>query len=164
MGLFNNPFLATIGLLLSAYSIYVEKEVEHANNDPDGEGFQALCDIEAIGASCSTVFSLPEGKMLSYFGLVPQGHFLDVPNGFLGILFYSYTLVRHYTGKQLLFTSSVNMVISSLAIASSAFLARKLYVIREMCVVCITTHFINTTLWIRGMREGLSETQKRKSQ
>ena len=45
MGLFNNPFLATIGLLLSAYSIYVEMEVEHANNDPDGEGFQALCDI-----------------------------------------------------------------------------------------------------------------------
>lgn len=164
MGLFNNPFLATIGLLLSAYSIYVEMEVEHANNDPDGEGFQALCDIEAIGASCSTVFSLPEGKMLSYFGLVPQGHILDVPNGFLGILFYSYTLIRHYTGKQLLFTAAVNMIISSLAIASSAFLARKLYVIREICVVCITTHFINTTLWIRGMREGSSETQKSKTQ
>jgi len=165
MGLFNNAFLAIIGLLLSAYSIYVKKELEHATNDPDGEDFQALCDIEAIGASCSTVFSLPEGKMLSYFGLVPQGHILDVPNGFLGMLFYSYTLIRHYTGKlslgrQLLFTTAVNILTSSLAIASSAFLARKLYIIREICVVCIATHFINTTLWIRGMREGLSETQK----
>lgn len=160
MGLFNNAFLAIVGLLLSAYSIYVKKELEHATNDPDGEDFQALCDIEAIGASCSTVFSLPEGKMLSYFGLVPQGHILDVPNGFLGMLFYSYTLIRHYTGKLSSGNQFVNTLISSLAIASSAFLARKLYIIREICVVCITTHLINTTLWIRGMREGLSETQK----
>jgi len=168
--LFNHAFLSIIGFVLSAYSVYVEHKVDDKKNDdgiPDeGERFQALCDIELIGASCSAVFALPEGKMLSYFGIVPQGHVLDIPNGVLGMLFYSYTLVRHFAGKQTpkaistLFTTTINMVISSLAIASSAFLARKLYIIRELCVVCLSTHVINTTLWIRALTEGFRSSEK----
>ena len=54
----NNSILAIIGFILSAYSVYVEHKVEMmqedpANNNPDEiEEFKALCDIEAIGASC----------------------------------------------------------------------------------------------------------------
>jgi hypothetical protein len=55
----NNSILAIIGFILSAYSVYVEHKVETmqeedpANNNPDEiEEFKALCDIEAIGASC----------------------------------------------------------------------------------------------------------------
>eukprot|EP01083_Nonionella_stella_P205394 747991_1 len=155
--LVNNAVLAFLGVVLSAYSIYVEHKVEHKDDDPDGEEFQALCDIEAIGASCSAVFSLPEGKMLSLFGIVPEGHALDVPNGVLGMLFYGYTFVRYFISKRqggalILFTSTVNAIISSLAIASSIFLGRKLYIIRELCVVCLSTHMINTALWIRAIR------------
>mmetsp|Transcript_41594 Transcript_41594/g.74931 ORF Transcript_41594/g.74931 Transcript_41594/m.74931 type:complete len:169 (+) Transcript_41594:65-571(+) len=160
MSVFNNAFLALIGVVLSAYSVYVEHKTEHLDDGPDGEDFQALCDIKAIGASCSAVFSLPEGKMLSFFGIVPEGHALDIPNGVLGMLFYSYILIRYFTSKQYtglstLFTPTVNMLISSLAIASSVFLLRKLYIIQELCVVCLSTHIINTTLWIRATREGL---------
>lgn len=32
----------------------------------------------------SNVFQLPEGRMLSYFGIVPEGSLLDVPNAALG--------------------------------------------------------------------------------
>lgn len=53
----NNSILVIIGFILSAYSVYVEHKVEMmqedlANNNPEIEEFKALCDIEAIGASC----------------------------------------------------------------------------------------------------------------
>jgi len=103
--------------------------------------------------------------MLSFFGLVPEGHALDIPNGYLGMLFYSYMFIRFFVGKNprgtsILFATSINLLISSLAIASSVFLARKLYIIRELCVVCVSTHIINTTLWLRSIREGLDGSQK----
>jgi hypothetical protein len=43
--------LTTFGLVLSLYAIYVEHKAKHASEDPSVE-FTALCDIEAIGASC----------------------------------------------------------------------------------------------------------------
>lgn len=50
----SNSFLAIIGFILSAYSVYVEQQI-HLHRGDDGEGvdeFKALCDIDAIGASC----------------------------------------------------------------------------------------------------------------
>ncbi len=44
--LFNNATLGIIGFTLSAYSVYVEHKVELHNDDPEGEEFHALCDIE----------------------------------------------------------------------------------------------------------------------
>ena len=104
--------------------------------------------------------------MLSFFGLVPRGHVLDVPNGVLGMLFYAYIIVGYFIGGEAtrrerrgaagmyaLFGTSVALVVSSLALASSVFLGAKLYAIRELCVVCLSTHAINATLWIRTMME-----------
>lgn len=116
----------------------------------------------------SAVFSLPEGKMLSFFKIVPEGHYMDIPNGALGILFYTYTILRYIIMNNkknhqqpfILFTFTINLMISTLAIASSLFLARKLYMIRELCVVCVTTHIINTALWIRAVRGGSKKTVK----
>lgn len=99
--------------------------------------------------------------MLSYFGIVPEGHILDIPNGILGMVFYSYIILGYFNKKRtnvrneggmliLLFAPMMNLIISSLAIASSAFLARKLYILRELCVVCVSTHIINLTVWIRA--------------
>ena len=48
----SSRFLALVGLVLSLYAVYVEHKVEY--KDPDEE-FSALCDIEAIGASCRYV-------------------------------------------------------------------------------------------------------------
>eukprot|EP00804_Cyclotella_cryptica_P027071 CCRYP_013622-RB/>CCRYP_013622-RB protein AED:0.10 eAED:0.10 QI:294/1/1/1/0.5/0.66/3/1600/175 len=162
----NNGILSCIGFTLSAYSVYVEYKIEHRHDDNaiDGEEFKALCDIESIGASCSTVFSLPEGKMLSFFGVVPSGHFLDIPNGVLGMIFYSYIFLRHITSSPLargplssLFHSPSNLIICSLAFASSLFLGRKLYLIKEICVLCLTTHILNTTLFYRALTEFFSK-------
>jgi hypothetical protein len=43
--------LAIFGLMLSLYALYVEHKAKHASEDPSLE-FTALCDIQAIGASC----------------------------------------------------------------------------------------------------------------
>jgi hypothetical protein len=43
--------LAVMGLVLSVYALYVEHKVKRAQEDPSLD-FTALCDIEAIGASC----------------------------------------------------------------------------------------------------------------
>jgi len=158
----NNAILAIIGFILSAYSVYVEHKVDQKFN-PDEE-FRALCDIEAIGASCSAVFQLPEGKMLSFFGLVPKDSALDIPNGILGMLFYIYVFLRcslFRSSKLFLVDRSVNATICTLALASSIFLARKLYVIKEICVVCLTTHIVNTIMFYRAMLE-MTKKQKDK--
>ena len=102
--------------------------------------------------------------MLSFFGLVPKGHAFDIPNGVLGMLFYTYVFLRsvdkYPRGMSILFTSTFNLIISSLAISSSVFLGRKLYIIQELCIVCVSTHIINTTAWIRAIREAFGSSQK----
>lgn len=100
--------------------------------------------------------------MLSFFGLVPHGSILDIANGYLGIAFYALSLTRYLTGiprgglLSHLFHPTVNLIITTLAFSSSIFLARKLYMIKEICVVCITTHIINTTIFYRSVQEAYS--------
>jgi uncharacterized membrane protein len=80
--------------------------------------------------------------MLSLFGIVPDGHLLDVPNAALGVVYYTlWLLVLPHLPKQILF------VVASMAMASSVFLAFKLTVLRELCILCWTTHVINSRLW-----------------
>ena len=91
--------------------------------------------------SCSTVFGLPVGHLVSYFGIVPQGHALDVPNAVLGVLFYIWQLLLADTFPTL------NKGITTVAFLSSVFLAYQLtFVIVELCVLCWSTHVINTIL------------------
>jgi uncharacterized membrane protein len=93
----------------------------------------------------SAVFQLPEGRMLSYFGIVPDGHILDIPNAGLGVLYYSFwLLVMPMLPKQL------NFLASSAAMASSVFLACRLVILKELCILCWSTHVINARLWWRA--------------
>jgi len=61
----NNSILSILGFILSAYSVYVEHKVEqnlHDDNINPDEEFRALCDIDAIGASCRWVNKISEKK------------------------------------------------------------------------------------------------------
>jgi uncharacterized membrane protein len=94
--------------------------------------------------------------MLSFFGLVPKNSVFDIPNGILGMVFYVYVFLRCSIMKSsthFLLDRTVNTVMCSLALGSSIFLARKLYVIKELCVVCLSSHVINTTLFYRAVLE-----------
>mmetsp|Transcript_22215 Transcript_22215/g.40029 ORF Transcript_22215/g.40029 Transcript_22215/m.40029 type:complete len:177 (-) Transcript_22215:94-624(-) len=147
--------VASIGWVLALYSLYVEDKVAHRNDpsfdSPEEEPFKALCDIEAIGASCSAVFALPEGKLLSFLGVVPQGHALDVPNAFLGLLYYSLVLLfgsSYFTTFMGYYSSMIMKLVSLAAMTTSVFLAYKLTTLRELCILCWTTHAINLYLVI----------------
>ena len=130
--------LAAVGWVLSVYAVYVEYKMEHNVAQTDQE-FTALCDIEAIGASCSKVFTLPQGKLLSYFGIIPRGHVLDVPNAMLGVFFYAQQLLLP------VLPSTLNKLIVSAAFASTVFLAIQLtFVLGDLCILCWSTHIINS--------------------
>jgi len=84
--------------------------------------------------------------MLSYFGLVPNGHFLDVPNAVLGAVYYTYILI--FAGS--IMPAALTKAVCCGAMASSIFLAYQLtFVIKELCVLCWSTHVINTILFYR---------------
>jgi uncharacterized membrane protein len=144
--------VCTFGVILTIYALYVEYMTHGVDldNQKEGEEFQALCDIEAIGASCSAVFNLPEGRLLSYFSIVPKDHFLDVPNAFLGFLYYNVILIIeqfiYHTPKYNPTIKYVTFTFNFLAMCSSIYLACKLIVIRELCILCWTTHLLNSLL------------------
>ena len=171
-------FAAIAGAVLSAYAVYVEFKVAsiHAKQtaaaatlesttttelpfvevvEPE---FVALCDIKAIGASCSTVFSLPQGRMLSYFGIVPEHSVLDLPNAALGLMHYLYLLtLRPFMPIRFTYF----MII--MAFGSTVFLAYQLtFVLFELCILCWSTHVINTYNFYSYLFSGNNENSKTK--
>jgi uncharacterized membrane protein len=142
-------FLSTIGIILSLYALYVEHKSSHPTyTDGIVDEFQALCDIEAIGASCSQVFSLPEGRMLSYFGIVPEGSALDVPNAALGLSYYSIIFLSESFFAKTDFIKATTVCVNCAAMSSSIFLATKLIQLGELCILCWTTHLLNALLLV----------------
>jgi uncharacterized membrane protein len=142
-------FLCSVGICLSLYALYVEHKTSHPTfTDGIEDGFQALCDIESIGASCSQVFSLPEGRMLTYFGIVPEGSFLDVPNAALGLTYYSVIFLAESHLPKTDLIKLLTVCVNSAAMTSSAFLATKLIQLGELCLLCWTTHLLNLLLLV----------------
>ena len=148
--------LSLAGLCLSLYALFVEF---HPLLYPEDTSFVPLCDIDTsiIRASCSDVFSMPEGHLLSFWGLASPGSTLDVPNACLGVAFYAamalhYLLevsgpVRRRGGGGL--GKKVARIMSVAAAASSAWLVTVLVRRRELCVLCFATHTINFTMLYR---------------
>ena len=150
--------LAAIGLALSLYALHVEhtqaaleaaKEAASADGSMMAEEFEeykSLCDIEALGASCSATFALPEGRMLSYFGLVAEKSPLDVANAVLGALYYTYVMLYSMQITSSIFPLGLTFFANTMAMASSVFLAYKLLVLKKLCLLCWTTHVLNFSL------------------
>lgn len=80
--------------------------------------------------------------MLSYFGIIPEGHFLDVPNALLGAIYYVYMLLLSPS-----FPIELTYFMAMAAFSSSVFLAFQLtFVVKELCLLCWSTHVINSLL------------------
>ena len=88
---------------------------------------------------------MPEGKLVSYFGIVAEGHLLDVPNAFIGLVYYTYWLALRP-----IFPAPLTAMVSTLAMMASFFLAYKLLVLHELCILCWSTHIINLRLLLRA--------------
>ena len=117
----------------------------------------------AVHNVCSAVFQRPEGKLLSYFGLIPVGHVLDVPNAVLGALYYAWLLlVPHFIPKEELGGNGgrdlvllITRAMAALAFATTVVLAYCLtFVVYDLCLLCWTAHAINATLVYRLVWRG----------
>ena len=93
----------------------------------------------------SQVFQLPQGRMLTYFGIVPENSLLDVPNAALGWLFYTVWLLL--SPKLNSVSKALPLLAASMAMASSVWLAIQLLILKELCLLCWSTHVINSRLW-----------------
>jgi len=121
--------LAVIGLLLSLYTIYVERKLTYSKQ------YKAFCDFHK-SASCSKAFSSAYGKT---FG---------VSNGTYGIVFYL-----------LLFTLTLSsfstyiIYFSSLAVLGSLYLAYvSIFKLKNYCMVCIGVYLVNIMLFLFSWR------------
>mmetsp|Transcript_48580 Transcript_48580/g.72080 ORF Transcript_48580/g.72080 Transcript_48580/m.72080 type:complete len:172 (-) Transcript_48580:247-762(-) len=139
--------LALLGAILSCYALYVEHK--HSAREEEEEPFEALCDIQSIGASCSSTFALPEGRLLSLFGVVPHGHLFDVPNAALGFIYYCFVLLSEnfrLFGLSNKTSSRLNLLMGCAAMSTSVYLAYMLTVLNKLCLLCWATHVINAAL------------------
>ena len=130
------------GLAISAYALYVEARLA-ADDD-----YAPPCDIKKgrlKGASCSSVFTSPHGKILSKWKLVRRGSALDFSNAALGAAFYVMTALH-----DALLPAAPPLLLLAACAASllfSAYLAYILrYVLKEFCVVCYSMYAVNVAL------------------
>ncbi|XP_063536415.1 vitamin K epoxide reductase complex subunit 1-like protein 1 [Cydia strobilella] len=123
---------AIVGILISTYALFVEMTAE-ANPE-----YKAYCDL-AEKASCSSVLTSDFSKG---FGLVAKGSPLELPNCIYGIVFYCLMiLMTTYDNVSVVQLQFLTAVMSVLACVYLAYLL--LFVLRDFCVVCVSTYFVN---------------------
>ncbi|MFT4311119.1 MAG: vitamin K epoxide reductase family protein [Candidatus Woesearchaeota archaeon] len=111
--------LATLGLLVSIYALYVSKSKK-----------KMLCDLSK-NISCSKALRSKDGKIFR------------VHNSVLGIVYY----VSLFPLKLLELNLALTFI-ASLALVFSLFLAYKLIKKRNFCLVCIFSYLLNLALFL----------------
>ncbi len=117
--------VASLGLLLAIYAVYVETRIKK------DYAYEPVCEL-GNNASCKNAFNSDYGKILG------------VSNASLGILFY-------ITFIAITFTQYTNLlfILSTISALGSLYLAYALYFkLRNVCVVCTMTYIVNALLLI----------------
>ncbi|XP_058805192.1 vitamin K epoxide reductase complex subunit 1-like protein 1 [Phymastichus coffea] len=134
--------LTGVGISYYAYVVETNKEKDH--------DYQPFCDISEH-VSCTKAFMSDYGKG---FGLIPKNSPLHLPNSIFGIIFYtvvaSLSLFNNYWNTVLMLVASIMSNLFSL------YLARVLYLLRDVCVVCVATYVLNAlilVLTVKKLRE-----------
>ena len=121
---------------------YLDKKL-HEDSD-----YVALCDV-AERVSCSAVITSEYSKLFSLIGLVPIDSFLDVPNANYGVVFYSVLFILYLFSLR---HSFVKVLVLLAAVASSvlslALFYIMVYILQDICVVCMCTHACNAIVLI----------------
>ncbi|XP_059171916.1 vitamin K epoxide reductase complex subunit 1-like protein 1 [Physella acuta] len=133
--------LCLLGLCLSIFALYIEVLKE---KNPD---YVALCDISGY-VSCSRALTSRYGKG---FGLVEKifsnTSILNQPNTVYGMAYYTFqaTLALNPSSS----AAVVQTVFSVVANLGSVYLGYILvYIIRDLCIVCVSTYIINFCMLI----------------
>ena len=143
--------LCALGCVLGLYAFYVGTMA--TASPPVGargaqSGFKAWCDF-STGASCSTVARSQYGVGL---GLIkPNGPwgFLALPNSLYGIIYYVAMFFTQLPSTYAVPRArQIALILSGGALFASFYLGYLLvFVIKNLCVVCVATYVVNGALF-----------------
>lgn len=133
-------FFGCFGLFVSFYAIYVERKARRGICN-------SFCDI-SDRASCSRVLTSPYSRMTGLVFKLPKNHPLNLPNTYFGILFYLAIIAYpQYPFTLIPFRETLLLLATSGSMVFCFVLAYILYFkLKDFCVVCVTTYFINGVL------------------
>ncbi|KGL77260.1 Vitamin K epoxide reductase complex subunit 1-like 1, partial [Tinamus guttatus] len=151
--------VCVFGIILSLYACYVEREKGRDNH------YQALCDITER-VRCSVAISSRWGRGFGVLGSIfGKDSLINQPNSVYGLVFYILQMLLGMTASAvaalILMTSSIVSVVGSLYLAYILY-----FVLKEFCIVCIITYFLNFILFIINYKRlvYLNEAWKRQLQ
>eukprot|EP00918_Siedleckia_nematoides_P102009 GHVU01222901.1.p1 GENE.GHVU01222901.1~~GHVU01222901.1.p1 ORF type:complete len:168 (-),score=2.26 GHVU01222901.1:2792-3295(-) len=130
--------LGFVGLVASAYAVYVERNAGK-------EEFNPFCNF-GEGRNCLTALTSEYAHMLRHFGIVSAGSLWDVSNAMAGLVYYGIILGYPLRSARP-FRRNVYLVLSLFGLATSLYYGWILYfVLKDLCVVCITTYVVNVLI------------------
>jgi uncharacterized membrane protein len=133
-------FIALIGIIITSYAIYVEHNAK--------KGRKFMCDINDY-MSCSAVLTSPYARMIKLVFGLDDNHILNVPNTYVGILFYLAVLVYPYV--RIPYQEYMLLLASILSLFACVVLALAMYKLGDTCIVCIATYFVNMAIFYYAM-------------
>lgn len=120
--------------------------------------YVAMCDM-AEKVSCSSVITSEYSKLFSHIGLIPKDSFLDVPNANYGIVFYFVVLVLYVFSSKIPYAKTLILLASvASAVLSVVLLYVMVYILDDICVVCVTTHICNAVVLSGAVLDYRSQT------
>ncbi|XP_076632537.1 vitamin-K epoxide reductase [Colletes latitarsis] len=130
-----------LGIAASYYAYAVETAKE------EDDSYEAMCDISEH-ISCTKAFSSEYGKG---FGIIPESSLLYVPNSIYGLVFYTLVAILSTINKYPI--SAVVVTLGILSNIATFYLAYLLYVLNNICVICVSTYILNAIILILAVKK-----------
>lgn len=122
------------GIVVASYAVYIDHKASM-----DGS-YVAMCEVSEQ-FSCMKVLSSPQSKVLSFFGIIPQGSLLDQSNATYGLIFFLLQAILFARYSSVDAVQVVLLWMSAAAMILCAYLAYVLdQVLQTVCLVCFATY------------------------
>lgn len=130
-----------VGLVLSfyAYNVKIQKEQD--------DSYVAMCDISEH-ISCTKAFVTEYGRG---FGLFPKDSVFNISNSIYGLAFYTLFAVLSTINNYA--CSAALVILGILSNIGSIYLSHILYLLKDICVVCVSTYIINAALMFLAVKK-----------
>nr|XP_031835328.1 vitamin K epoxide reductase complex subunit 1 [Nomia melanderi] len=130
-----------LGFALSYYAYIVEIKKE------EDDSYEAMCDISEH-ISCTKLFTSDYGKG---FGIIPETSPLYMLNPIYGLIFYALVAILNVFNKYP--TSILVVTLGVCANLGTIYLAYILYILNNVCVVCVSSYIINAVILILAVKK-----------
>ena len=152
--------VSLVGFAAALYARHVEHSMDE---DPF---YVPACNSAFLGGNCGAVFKSEYGRILSHWGVVPQGHALDFSLATTGILLYgayfvAITFRRPWT--VIPFREEMFLAVATVGACFSCYLLYVIkYVLNDFCIVCTTFHLCNFSMLVLAALEYRSPEMKKR--